>query len=39
MRNCIEYVLKDQKVSGGYIEITGPYAEDTIDYDKVYNSF
>lgn len=39
MRNCIEYVLKDAKIKDGFVEITGPYEEDVIDYYKVYNSF
>ena len=39
MRNCIEYVLKDEKVKDGFVEVTGPYEEETIDYDRVYNAF
>ena len=36
MRNVIEYVLRDDKVKQGFVEITGPYAADTINYDDVY---
>ena len=28
MRNCIEYVLKDQKITDGYVYVTGPYNYD-----------
>ncbi len=39
MRNVIEYVLQDQKVKDGYVEITGPYNYDQINWDNVYRSF
>ena len=39
MRNVIEYVLRDQKVKDGYVDITGPYAPEKIDWDSVYNAF
>ncbi len=37
MRNVIEYVLRDEKVRGGYVDITGPFDSDTINFDLVYN--
>lgn len=39
MRNVLEYVLRDQKVKDGYVEIAGPYSGDTINYDDVYQSW
>ena len=36
MRNAIEYVLKDQKVRDGYVDITGPYNATTLNYDDIY---
>ena len=39
MRNVIEYVLRDEKVKEGYVEITGPYAADTINYDDIYKTW
>ncbi len=39
MRNVIEYVLQNQKVKDGYVEITGPYNYDLINWDNVYHSF
>ena len=39
MRNVLEYVLKDKKVKEGYVEISGPYAGDTINYDEVYQTW
>lgn len=39
MRNVIEYVLKDQKIKDGYVEITGPYNSDSINYDSVYHNW
>lgn len=39
MRNVIEYVLRDEKVKEGYVEITGPYAADTIYYDDIYKTW
>lgn len=37
MRNAIEYVLRDGKIKEGYVDITGPYSADTINYDDVYH--
>lgn len=39
MRNCIEYVLRESKIKDGLLDITGPYAFDSITYDLVYKSF
>ncbi len=39
MRNCIEYVLKEQKITDGLVYVSGPYAADVIDYDHVYQAF
>ena len=39
MRNLIEYGLRNEKVREGYVEITGPYDYDTINWDNVYNAF
>ena len=36
MRNLLEYVLRDEKVKEGYVEITGPYLGNEIDYDQIY---
>ena len=38
MRNCIEYVLREQKTTDGYVYMTGP-APDTLTWDSVYNAF
>lgn len=39
MRNVINYVLQNQKVIEGYVEITGPYSYETINQDHVYCAF
>lgn len=39
MRNCIEYVLKEEKTYREHVAITGPYEMETVDYDSVYQSF
>ena len=39
MRNVISYVLRDDKIKEGYVEITGPYSADRIDWDNVYQAF
>lgn len=39
MRNVIEYVLRDDKVKQGYVEITGPYSSETINYDDIYRTW
>ena len=39
MRNVISYVLRDDKVREGYVDITGPYEPEKIDWDNVYQAF
>ena len=39
MRNIIEYVLDEEKIKEGYVEITGPYEAPTINYDDVYKTW
>lgn len=39
MRNIIEYVLDEEKIKDGYVEITGPYEAPTINYDDVYKTW
>ena len=39
MRNVLEYVLRDEKVKEGYVEIAGPYSGETINYDEVYQTW
>lgn len=39
MRNVIEYVLKDEKVKDGYVDIIGPFNFDQINWDTVYRTF
>ena len=39
MKNVIYYVLRDDKVKEGHIDITGPYEHETIDWDHVYQAF
>lgn len=39
LRNTIEYVLKDEKVKEGYLDITGPFSEQPITYDAVYKTW
>ena len=39
MRNVLEYVLRDEKIKEGFVEITGPYDADTINYDSVYQAW
>lgn len=39
MRNVIEYVLQDTKVREGYVDVTGPYSSDVINWDNVYRAF
>ena len=38
MRNCIEYVLQEKKISGGLVYMTGPAPEE-INWDTVYQTF
>ena len=39
MSNVIAYVLRSDKVTEGYVDVTGPYAPDKIDREGVYRSF
>ena len=39
MRNVIAYVLSDDKIKEGYVDITGPYAFDKIDWNNVCRAF
>ncbi len=39
MRNCIEYVLRQDKTSEQLTYVTGPYCHDEINYDLVYRTF
>ena len=39
MRNCIEYVLRQDKTSEQFAYVTGPYCHDEINYDLVYRTF
>lgn len=39
MRNCIEYVLRQDKTSKLLTYITGPYCHNEINYDLVYRTF
>lgn len=39
MRNCIEYILRDDKTSAALKAVTGPYGYDEITYDLVYQTF
>ena len=39
MRNAMEYVLRDNSLEEEYIEITGPYNGETINYDEVYQTW
>ena len=39
MRNCIEYVLRQDKTSELLTYVTGPYCQDEINYDLVYRTF
>ena len=39
MRNCIEYVLRQDKTSEQLAYVTGPYCHDAINYDLVYQAF
>ncbi len=39
MRNCIEYVLRQDKTSEQIAYVTGPYCYDVINYDLVYCTF
>ena len=39
MRNCIEYVLRQDKTSEQLTYVTGPYCHDAINYDLAYQTF
>lgn len=39
MRNCIEYVLRQDKTSKLLTYVTGPYCHNEINYDLVYRTF
>ena len=39
MRNCIEYVLREDKTNRGLVYVTGPFSADEVTYDSVYQSF
>jgi len=39
MRNCIKYVLRQDKTSELLTYVTGPYCRDEIKYDLVYRTF
>ena len=39
MRNCIEYVLRQDKTNELFTCVTGPYCYDEINYDLVYRTF
>lgn len=39
MRNCIEYVLREDKTNRRLVYVTGPFSADEITYDTVYQSF
>ena len=39
MRNCIEYVLRQDKTNELFTCVTGPYCHNEINYDLVYRTF
>ena len=39
MRNCIEYVLRQDKTSEQLAYVTGPYLHEEMNYDLVYRTF
>lgn len=39
MKNCIEYVLRQDKTNELFTYVTGPYCHDEINYDLVYRTF
>ena len=39
LRNILEYVLRDKKAREGYVEITGPYTAQAINYDDIYREW
>ena len=39
MRNCIEYVLRVDKIEQEFVGVTGPFSAEVINYDNVYRAF
>ena len=39
LRNVLEYVLRDEKVKEGYVELAGPFSGEIINYDEIYQSW
>lgn len=39
LRNVISYILRNDKIKEGYVEITGPYAGETINHDDIYQTW
>lgn len=39
MKNCMEYVLRQDKTNEQLAYVTGPYCYDEINYDLVYRTF
>lgn len=39
LRNTLEYALRDEKTEDDYVEITGPYTAQTINYEVVYREW
>ena len=39
LRNTLEYTLRDEKTEDDYVEITGPYTAQTINYEDVYREW
>ena len=39
LRNTLEYVLRDEKAKEGFVDITGPYTTQTINYEDVYREW
>ncbi len=39
LRNTLEYALRDEKTEDDYVEITGPYTAQTINYEDVYREW
>ena len=39
MRNCMEYVLRDNKINSSLVYVSGPFSAEEITYDTVYHGF
>ena len=39
LRNTLEYVLRDEKAKEGFVDITGPYTAQAINYEDVYREW